>query len=49
MKLNRRPLITTLLPGMAVLALTLAAALPALAEFLDRPIRIIVQIGRAHV
>ena len=42
MKLNRRPLITTLLPGMAVLALTLAAALPALAEFPDRPIRIIV-------
>ena len=42
MKLNHRPLITTLLPGMAVLALTLAAALPALAEFPDRPIRIIV-------
>ena len=42
MKLNRRPLITTLLPGMAVLALTLAAALPALAEFPDRSIKIIV-------
>ena len=42
MKLNRRTLITTLLPGTAVLALTLAAALPALAEFPDRPIRIIV-------
>ena len=42
MKSNRRPLATTLLPGMAVLALTLAAALPALAEFPDRPIRIIV-------
>ena len=42
MKLNRRPLITTLLPGMAVLALTLATALPALADFPDRPIRIIV-------
>jgi len=42
MKMNRRPLIATLLPGMAVLALTLAAALPALAEFPDRPIRIIV-------
>ena len=33
---------TTLLPGMAVLALTLATALPALAEFPDRPIKIIV-------
>ena len=42
MNSTRRPLITTLLPGMAVLALTLAAALPALAEFPDRPIRIIV-------
>ena len=39
---NSRPWLTTLLPGMAVLALTLAAALPALAEFPDRPIRIIV-------
>ena len=42
MNSNRRPLVTTLLPGMAVLALTLAAALPALAEFPDHPIRIIV-------
>ena len=42
MKFNRRPLTTTLLPAMAVLALTLAAALPALAEFPDRPIKIIV-------
>ena len=42
MKFNRRPLTTTLLPGLAALALTLAAALPALAEFPDRPIRIIV-------
>ena len=42
MSSNRRPLVMTLLPGMAVLALTLAAALPALAEFPDRPIRIIV-------
>ena len=39
---NSRPWLTTLRPGMAVLALTLAAALPALAEFPDRPIRIIV-------
>ena len=38
----QRPLITTLLPGLAALTLTLAAALPALAEFPDRPIRIIV-------
>ena len=42
MNSTRRPLITTLLPGVAVLALTLAAALPALAEFPDRPIKIIV-------
>ena len=42
MKLNRRPWLTTLLPGMAVLALTLATALPALAEFPDRSIKIIV-------
>ena len=42
MTLNRRPFITTLLPSMAVLALTLATALPALAEFPDRPIKIIV-------
>ena len=42
MSSNRRPWLTTLLPGMTMLALTLAAALPALAEFPDRPIRIIV-------
>ena len=42
MKSNRRSVVTSLLPGMAVLALTLAAALPALAEFPDRPIKIIV-------
>ena len=42
MKSNRRPLMSTLLPGMAVLALTLTAALPALAEFPDRAIKIIV-------
>ncbi len=42
MKSNRRSVVTSLMPGMAVLALTLAAALPALAEFPDRPIRIIV-------
>ena len=39
---NRRPWLTTLRPGMAGLALTLAAALPALAEFPDRAIKIIV-------
>ena len=39
---NHRPWLTTLRSGMAVLALTLAAALPALAEFPERPIRIIV-------
>ena len=38
----RRPLFTTLLPGLAALSLTLATALPAMAEFPDRPIRIIV-------
>lgn len=42
MKWNHRPLATTLLPGMAVLALTLATAWPALAEFPERPIKIIV-------
>lgn len=42
MNSTRRPLITTLLPGMAVLALTLAAALPALAEYPERTIKIIV-------
>ena len=42
MNSNRRPLVMTLLPGMAVLALTLATALPALAEFPDRSIKIIV-------
>ena len=39
---NRRPWLTTMRPGMAGLALTLAAALPALAEFPDRAIKIIV-------
>ena len=39
---NSRAWLTTLRPSMAGLALTLAAALPALAEFPDRPIRIIV-------
>ena len=38
----RRPLFTTLLPGLAALSLTLATALPAMAEFPERPIRIIV-------
>ncbi len=42
MKSNRRSVVTSLMPGMAVLALTLAVALPALAEFPDRPIRIVV-------
>ena len=42
MKWNRRPLAMTLLPGMTVLALTLGAALPALAEFPDHAIKIIV-------
>ena len=42
MKWNHRPWLTTLLPGMAVLALTLAAALPALAEFPEHAIKIIV-------
>jgi tripartite-type tricarboxylate transporter receptor subunit TctC len=39
---NFRPWLTTLRPGIAGLALTLAAALPALAEFPDRAIKIIV-------
>ena len=39
---NHRPWLTTLLPGIAGLALTLAVALPALAEFPERPIKIIV-------
>ena len=39
---NSRPLVTTLLPGMTMLALTLAAASPTLAEFPDRAIKIIV-------
>ena len=42
MNSNRRPWLTILRPDMALLALTLAAALPALAEFPERPIRIIV-------
>ena len=42
MRSNRRPLVMTLLPGMTMLALTLAAASPALAEFPDHVIRIIV-------
>ena len=39
---NFRPWLATLRPGIAGLALTLAAALPALAEFPDRAIKIIV-------
>ena len=42
MRSNCRPLVMTLLPGMTMLALTLAAASPALAEFPDHVIRIIV-------
>ena len=42
MTLNRPPRIATLRAGIAGLALTLAVALPALAEFPERPIRIIV-------
>ena len=42
MNSNRRSLVMTLRPGMAVLALTLAAASPALAEFPDHAIKIIV-------
>ncbi len=42
MTLTHPPRIATLRAGIAAVALTLAAALPALAEFPDRPIRIIV-------
>ena len=42
MTLNRPPRIATLRAGIAVLALTLATAWPALAEFPERPIKIIV-------
>ena len=42
MPLTRHPRIASLLAGLAAVALTLAAALPALAEFPDRAIKIIV-------